>query len=231
MAARIADNIARVRLEIVSACGRAGRDPSEVALMGASKLVPPERIREAVEAGLDALGENYVQEALPKIETLGYPVPWHLIGHLQRNKAKAAAQSFDLIQSVDSLPLARSLDRIAGAAGKRLPVLLEVNLSGLPERPGVAVEAALDLADGARGLPNLRLQGLMGMPPYGSDPEAARPYFRTLKRLWDALHNENRVILSMGMTGDYPIAIEEGSTLVRVGTGVFGQRGAGNGQR
>lgn len=220
----IAENIVRINEQIAEACERAGRDPSGVLLVGASKQVEPERIREAIDAGLPALGENYVQEALPKIDALGHPVPWHFIGHLQRNKAKVAAQNFDLIQTVDTLALAQALDRHAEAAAKRLPVLLEVNLAEDPARPGVLPAAVPDLAAQVRELPGLRLRGLMGMPPPGPDPESARPYFRTLKRLWDALHNENRSVLSMGMTADFPIAIEEGSTLIRIGTGIFGHR-------
>jgi pyridoxal phosphate enzyme (YggS family) len=220
----IPDNLAHIKEVIDAACERAGRDPSEVLLVGASKQVPPDRIREAFSAGLPALGENYVQEALPKIEALGHPIPWHFIGHLQRNKSKVAAQNFDLVQTVDGLSLAQALSRHAEAAAKTLPVLLEVNLAGRPDRPGVSPDSVADLADQIAALPSLRLHGLMGMPPPGPDPESARPYFRTLKRLWDALHNENRLILSMGMTADYPVAIEEGSTLVRIGTGIFGRR-------
>ena len=220
----VAENIARIREQIAAACERAGRDLSEVLLVGASKQVPPERIREAVEAGLPALGENYVQEALPKIETLGHPVPWHFIGHLQSNKAKVAAQNFDLIQTVDSLALAQALNRHAGDAGKVLSVLLEVNLAGDPNRPGAPPDLIPDLAAQIRELPRLHLRGLMGMPPPGPDPESARPHFKTLKNLWDTLHNENRQILSMGMTADFHAAVEEGSTLIRIGTGIFGRR-------
>jgi hypothetical protein len=128
---------------------------------------------------------------------------------------------------VDTLSLAQALDRHAGAMGKRLPVLLEVNLAGDPARPGIPPPSVPNLASHLRELPHLHLQGLMGMPPPGPDAESSRPYFRTLKRLWDALHNENRQILSMGMTADYTVAIEEGSTLIRIGTGIFGSRKPG----
>ncbi len=227
----IADNLARLRERIAAACDRAGRSPDEILLVGASKQVPPDRIQEALDAGLTALGENYIQEAVPKIAAMERPATWHFIGHLQRNKAKIAAESFDLIQTVGTEALARALDRHAEARGRPLPVLLEVNLAGSPERPGVLPSDVARLADTVAALPHLHLQGLMGMPPAQEDPESARPYFRTLKRLWDALHNENRMTLSMGMTGDFEIAIEEGSTLIRVGTGLFGARGTGESER
>ncbi|MBW3625723.1 MAG: YggS family pyridoxal phosphate-dependent enzyme, partial [Armatimonadetes bacterium] len=176
----VAENIARIREQIAAACERAGRDPSEILLVGASKQVPPERIREAVEAGLPALGENYVQEALPKIEALGHPVPWHFIGHLQRNKSKVAAQNFDLVQTVDSLALAHALNRHAGDAGKRLPVLLEVRLSDDPDRPGVPPDMIADLAAQICEMPHLHLRGLMGMPPPAPDPAAPLRHRRSL---------------------------------------------------
>jgi pyridoxal phosphate enzyme (YggS family) len=220
----IVSRLARIRESIADACDRAGRRPEEILLIGASKRVEAERILEAVRAGLPALGENYVQEAVSKIEEIGRPAPWHFIGHLQRNKAKVAAMHFDLVQTVDSLALAQALDRHAEALGKTLPILLEVNLAGDPERPGVPPEEVERMADAANSLKNIRLQGLMGMPPPVISKEDARPFFRTLKRLWDALHNENRMALSMGMTSDFPVAIEEGSTMIRVGTGIFGPR-------
>jgi pyridoxal phosphate enzyme (YggS family) len=220
----ISETIARIQEAIAAACERAGRNASEVLLVGASKQAPPERIREAIGAGLPALGENYVQEAVPKIEEIGHAVPWHFIGHLQRNKAKIAAQHFDLVQTVDTLPLAQALNRHSGALYRRLPILLEIKLVADPDRPGVLPDDLPRLAEAINELPNLHFQGLMGMPPPALHKEDARPDFRTLKRLWDALHNENRQILSMGMTADFTVAIEEGSTLIRVGTGVFGSR-------
>jgi pyridoxal phosphate enzyme (YggS family) len=197
-----------------------------------TKTVEPERIRAAVALGAREIGENYIQEAAAKWPALAdLSINRHFIGHLQRNKANRAVKLFDTIQSVDSLPLAASLSRLMApdvpgreVAERPLEVLLEVNVAGEVSKSGVAPEAALSLAEQVAGLPGLRLAGLMGMAPYGGSPEEARRAFRGLRALFDQLPPPHRQILSMGMTGDFEIAIEEGSTMVRIGTGIFGQR-------
>ena len=234
----IAENLDRVRGRIHEACHRAGRDPASVTLVAVSKTVPAERVREAIEAGVTDLGENYVQEAQAKIESLtplpadgapGQAVRWHFIGHLQRNKAKYVARLFDVMQSVDSLALARELDRRAGAASRRLTVLIEVNISGEETKFGAEEAGALELVRGIAALEHLDVRGLMTMPPFFDDPEDSRPYFQQLRDLSDklraaALPEVEPVELSMGMTHDYHVAVEEGATLVRVGTGLFDPR-------
>jgi len=195
-------------------------------------MVDPERIRAAVALGIREIGENYVQEAAVKWPSLAdLSVPRHFIGHLQRNKANRAVQLFDAIQSVDSLPLAASLSRLMASdspgreeAHRSLEVLLEVNVAGEASKSGVAPDAALALAEQVAGLPGLKLAGLMGIAPYGGSPDDARRAFRRLRELFDRLPPPHRQTLSMGMTGDFVIAIEEGSTMVRIGTGIFGQR-------
>jgi pyridoxal phosphate enzyme (YggS family) len=197
-----------------------------------TKTVEAERIREAIALGVCEIGENYVQEAAAKLPALaGLPITRHFIGHLQRNKANRAVELFDAIQSVDSLPLAVSLSRHAvqeessrGHAERSLEVLLEVNVAGEATKSGVAPEAALALAEQVASLPGLRLAGLMGIAPLAGSPDDARQAFRRLRALFDQLPPPHRQTLSMGMTGDFEIAIEEGSTMVRIGTGIFGQR-------
>ncbi len=235
----IAENLDRVRGRIHEACHRAGRDPASVTLVAVSKTVPAERVREAIEAGVTDLGENYVQEAQAKIESLtplpadgapGQAVRWHFIGHLQRNKAKYVARLFDVMQSVDSLALARELDRRAGAASRRLTVLIEVNISGEETKFGAEEAGALELVRGIAALEHLDVRGLMTMPPFFDDPEDSRPYFIKLRDLGESIRSEGieRVDLgelSMGMSSDFEVAIEEGATIVRVGTAIFGLRG------
>ena len=205
---------------------RAGRRPEEVRLVGAIKGVDVDRIAEAVESGLEIVGENYVQEALRKREVLGDRVRWHMIGHLQRNKARHAVGLFEMIHSVDSLKLAQELQKRAAKEGREVGVLLQVNLSGEETKSGVAPEGVQELAEAISEMPNLRLKGLMTMPPYFEDPEGARPYFQALRRLRDELQRQGLPVeeLSMGMSADFEVAIEEGATLVRVGTAIFGQR-------
>jgi len=217
----VKDNLEAVKAKVAAACRRAGRDPAGVLLIAVSKTVDLERIRDAVEAGVVALGENRVQEARDKVATLGRPVPWHLIGSLQTNKAKDAVQLFDWIHSVDRLELARELDKRAHAAGRRVRGLLQVNLGEEPQKGGAAPGEVKALLDAMFGMRNLDIRGLMAIPPQVPDAEAARPYFRRLRELREGTGLEH---LSMGMSADYEVAIEEGATMVRVGTSIFGPR-------
>ena len=229
----------RARLEeinrrIAAACERAGRQASEITLVAVSKTVPAASIREAIEAGVHTLGESRVQEAAAKISELSAisaerKVQWHLIGHLQSNKARRAVELFDAVHSVDNLNLAERLDRVAGEAGKRLPIFIEVNIGGEESKTGAAPGAVLPLCEQIGKLPRLELKGLMAVPPFSDNPEDARPFFRHLRRLRDearrvgaggALFND----LSMGMSDDFEIAIEEGATFVRIGAAIFGAR-------
>jgi pyridoxal phosphate enzyme (YggS family) len=219
---------ARVLDAIAAACVRSGRDSSSVTLVAVSKTVAVERIRAAVEAGLDRLGENRVQEAMAKIPAVP-GASWELVGPLQANKARKALESFARIQSVDSVALAQRLDRIAGETGRaaRYPVLLEVNVDADPAKSGF-VEATLqrDL-DQLLELPHLRVEGLMTIGRQVASAEAARPTFRALRALADRLRASAPTLgeeLSMGMTDDYPVAVEEGATIVRVGRALFGER-------
>lgn len=214
-------NLGRVQEAVARACARAGRSPDHVLLIAVSKTVDAERIRLAIAAGVAALGENRVQEAREKIEALGRPVPWHLIGSLQTNKAKEAARLFDWIHSVDRLELARELSRRAHGAERTLDVLLQVNLGDEPQKGGVAPAEVKGLQEAMAGLPGLRVRGLMAIPPVTESPERTRPYFRRLRELRDELGLEH---LSMGMSADFEVAIEEGATMVRVGTAIFGAR-------
>jgi PLP dependent protein len=223
----IPHNLEEVRNTIIAACRKAGRAPQEVRLVAVSKTVDPERVRQALAAGQDIFGENYLQEAKDKIATLGRQVEWHLVGHLQTNKAKPAVELFDLIHAVDRLKLARALDAAAAALGKVQDVLIQVNLAGEDTKSGVAPEAAADLLKEMAQLPHLRIMGLMTMPPWFPDPEMARPYFKALRELRDRLREQSGLPLaelSMGMSGDFAVAVEEGATLVRVGTAIFGER-------
>ncbi len=217
----VAANLRAVQDSIAVACRRAGRAPSEVLLIGVSKTVDLDRIRAAVAAGVPALGENRVQEAKDKVEALGRLVPWHLIGSLQTNKARDAVRVFDCIHSVDRLDLAREIDRRAQAAGRTIEGLLQVNLGDEPQKGGVAEDDVKRLLDDCAALSHLRIVGLMAIPPHTEEAEGARPYFKRLRALRDALGLSH---LSMGMSADYAIAIEEGATMVRVGTAVFGAR-------
>lgn len=214
-------NLGRVQEAVARACARAGRSPDHVLLIAVSKTVDAERIRLAVAAGVAALGENRVQEAREKIEVLGRPVPWHLIGSLQTNKAKDAARLFDWIHSVDRLELARELSRRAHGTERTLDVLLQVNLGDEPQKGGVAPAEVKRLHEAMAGLPSLRVRGLMAIPPATDSPERTRPYFRRLRELREELGLEH---LSMGMSADFEVAIEEGATMVRVGTAIFGPR-------
>jgi hypothetical protein len=227
----VADNIRQIRGTMAEAARRAGRDPADVRLMAVTKTVDDERILEAIRTGVDILGENYVQEAKRKLEEMGKAGEWHMIGRLQTNKAKYAVRLFDMVQSLDRMELALELDRRARAAGIALKVLIEVNIAGEQTKSGVPRESALDLVRRIAPLENLSIRGLMTMPPWFDDPEEARPFFRALRELRDRIAAEgiSRVEmreLSMGMTGDYAVAIEEGATIVRIGRGIFGERPA-----
>jgi len=214
-------NLERVQAAIARACRRADRSPAGVLLVAVSKTVDVARVRQAIDAGVVALGENRVQEAKEKIEALGHPVPWHLIGHLQTNKAKDAARLFDWIQSVDRLELATELDRRARALGRTLDALVEVNVGDEPQKAGARPDEVKPLLDAAGSLGGIRIRGLMAIPPAVASAELSRPYFRRLRELRDACGLEH---LSMGMSADYEVAIEEGATIVRVGTAIFGPR-------
>jgi PLP dependent protein len=214
-------NLGRVQEAVARACARAGRSSDDVLLIAVSKTMDAERVRMAVAAGVAALGENRVQEAREKIEALGRPVPWHLIGGLQTNKARDAARLFDWIHSVDRLELAQELSRRAHSAERTLNILLQVNLGDEPQKGGVASSETKRLGEAVAGLPGLRVRGLMAIPPAAPTPELTRPHFRALRELRDSLGLEH---LSMGMSADYEVAIEEGATMVRVGTAIFGQR-------
>jgi pyridoxal phosphate enzyme (YggS family) len=227
----IQNRLERVKERITKAAISSGRDPKTVKLVAVSKTVPLDRIQAGIKAGVTDLGENYVQEAREKIEALaGENVCWHFIGHLQSNKAKYAVKLFDLIHSVDSFKLAKELDRRAGALGKVQPILIQVNISGEETKSGIEAEKALALVRETAPLENLGVRGLMTMPPYFNAPDKVRPYFRALRSLHERIHEEaipniDMPELSMGMTGDFETAIEEGATLVRIGTAIFGERG------
>ncbi|MGH9831673.1 MAG: YggS family pyridoxal phosphate-dependent enzyme [Blastocatellia bacterium] len=223
-----------INRRIAAACERAGRQASEVILVAVSKTVAPARIREAVAAGVHNLGENRVQEAAAKIPELSeivaeHQVRWHLIGHLQSNKARRAVELFDVVQSVDSLKLAERLDHIAGEFDRRLPVFIEVNLGGEESKSGVAPDLVLRLCEQVGKFANLELKGLMAVPPFSENPEDARPFFQRLRQLRDEAREAGVAgaefkDLSMGMSGDFEVAIEEGATFVRIGTALFGAR-------
>jgi pyridoxal phosphate enzyme (YggS family) len=229
----ISDNIARVRERIAQAAHRVGRNPDSVTLMAVSKVVEPERIRQAYQAGIRIFGENRVQEFAEKTSALTdlNQAEWHLIGHLQSNKAKKAVELFRSIDSVDSLRLAQKLDQAAEQAGKVLPVLIEINVGGEENKSGLPANSPEleELLQGAEKLQHLQVQGLMTIPPYIENPEGARLYFRILRDLRDSIATRRlpRIqmhVLSMGMSHDFEVAIEEGSTCVRVGTAIFGER-------
>ena len=228
----VSENLKVVMDRIASAAKRAGRDPSSIRLVVVTKTIDRDRIREAVAAGAAILGENRVQEAKEKIEALGKIAGWHLIGHLQTNKAKYAVKLFDLIHSVDNLELAQELDRQAAKTGKVQDVLIEVNIADEASKAGMAVKGAPALVREAARLKNISIQGLMTMPPYSENPRDSRSYFRMLRELAETIAkgnipNVSMQELSMGMSGDFEVAVEEGATLVRVGTAIFGERNSG----
>ena len=206
------------------------RDADSVRLVAVSKTIPAGTVKAAIEAGVAILGENYMQEAREKFNTLvQYPVSWHFIGHLQSNKAKYAVRLFDLIHSVDSFKLARELDKQAKKVDKIQQILVQVNISAEDTKSGISADEAPGLISEISRLENLSIRGLMTMPPYFYQPEKVKPFFADLRELRDqikaqALPNVSLEELSMGMTGDFEVAIEEGATLVRIGTAIFGER-------
>jgi PLP dependent protein len=230
----IAENIACVRERLKTAARRAGRNPSDITLMAVSKTFPAQSVREAHAAGLRVFGENRVQEFAGKAASLRdlSDVEWHLIGHLQTNKAAKAAELFDAVDSVDSVRMAEKLNASAASGGKMLSVLIEINVGGETAKSGVAQDSSEleQILRSAARWENLRIRGLMTVPPYAEDPEDSRTFFRQIRQIRDliaarSLPEISMAVLSMGMSHDFEVAIEEGATCVRVGTAIFGERG------
>ncbi|MHB9035377.1 MAG: YggS family pyridoxal phosphate-dependent enzyme [Armatimonadota bacterium] len=220
----IANNLVSVRQRIDAAARKVGRIGDDITLVVVTKTRGVEEIREAIACGATDIGENYVQEAEEKYGRIGDAARWHMIGHLQRNKVRHVVEFAQLIHGVDNLALAREIGRRAEAIGRVVDVLIEVNISGEESKFGVDPGDALRLAESVSGISGIRLCGLMGMAPFLPEPENTRPYFAILKRTWDKLPDEQRLYLSMGMTQDFEVAIEEGSNMVRIGTAIFGAR-------
>jgi len=229
----IAVNITRLQEHIAAAARRAGRNPNDIILMGVTKTVAPPQIREAYEAGLRVFGENRVQEFATKADALQdlQGAEWHMIGHLQTNKAAKAGEFFAHIDSVDSLRLAQKLNSAAKELNKKLSVLIEINIAGEPAKSGLAPDSAEleELLKAAPQVSSLEIRGLMTVPPYNENPEQSRPYFRTMRAQFEQIAGRNfpgvhMEVLSMGMSHDFEIAIEEGATCVRLGTAIFGER-------
>ncbi len=219
---------AAVRLRLERACARAGRDPAEARVVAVSKTHPPEAVVEAAACGLTVFGESRVQEAAQKIPHCPGGLEWHLVGHLQRNKVRAAVECFSLVHSVDSWRLLEALEQACDAAGRDLPVLLEVNVSGEAVKYGFTPDAVPAILERCTALPHLSVCGLMTVPPFAPDPEAARPHFRRLRACRDRWRDATGFALeelSMGMSNDFEVAVEEGATLVRIGSALFGRRG------
>ena len=227
MSEHVVDNLEAVRARIAAACELAGRPVESVRLLAVSKTYGPEAVRAAAAAGQVLFGENRVQEAAAKIPECPGRLQWHLIGHLQSNKAALAARLFDWVHSVDSIKVLDALDRHAGEAGRHLEVLVQVNVSGERAKSGLAPDGAPELLARGNELTHVQMRGLMTIPPLTPDPELARPYFRALREYrdrWAAELGMDLDELSMGMTHDLEVAIAEGATFVRVGTGIFGER-------
>ena len=224
-----AERLAEVRERIAAAALRVGRSPDEITLVGAAKTFDVGRVMEAVEAGLLDIGENYVQELRAEHEAIGDAARWHVIGHLQRNKVKYVAPFCAMIHSLDSVRLAEEIDRRARQHGRRIPVLLEIDIAGEDTKFGLGPDGVAEVAVAAGQLDGLDVQGLMTMPPYSDDPEDSRPHFQRMRALAEQLAAQDipgvqMRHLSMGMSGDYEVAIEEGATIVRMGTALFGPR-------
>ena len=223
----IAENLERVREQIAQSAAKTGRTADDIELVAITKTHPPEKVREAVEAGQTLFGESRVQEARDKIPELPSNLRWHFVGHLQKNKIRHALPLFELFHSVDSLALAQEMDRIAADEGMHPRVLLEVNVAGEGSKFGFAPDKLREQMEALIALQRLSILGLMTIPPLAEEAEASRRYFVQLRELHDRLQTEFHVDLpqlSMGMTQDFPIAVEEGATLVRVGTAIFGER-------
>lgn len=223
----LADNLVSIQQRIRAACERAGRDTSTVTLLAVAKTQPPEVVKEAAELGLPLFGENKIQEAKAKISLCPSRLRWHFIGHLQTNKCRDAVDLFEMIQSVDSLHLAQEINKRSEQAAKTMPVLLEVNVAGEASKFGYAPERLLAEFKELNALPRIEIHGLMTVPPWTAEPEKVRPHFRRLRELKEQCEQVLGAPLphlSMGMTGDFEIAIEEGATIVRIGTALFGER-------
>lgn len=226
----IAENLERIEARIAEAAVRSGRDPRTVSLVAVTKTVGPGRIEEAIAAGVRCLGENRIQEAKEKIAVIGRKVAWHFIGHLQTNKARLAVSLFDMVHSVDSVRIAKALDYEAQKQEKKLPVLIQINVGADERKFGVDAEEAVELVRQVASMAHLHVEGLMTIPPYFEDPERARPLYRRLREMGAAvasLQIPGAVMthLSMGMSHDYEVAVEEGATWVRIGSAIFGERG------
>ncbi len=223
-------NLEEINNRIADAAGRAGRDPGRVRLVAVSKKVHPDLIRAACECGQRLFGENYLQEAEDKIKFLDADLQWHFIGHLQSNKSGQAARLFRMVETVDRLKIGVALDRSLSGSGRILPVLVQVNIGREPRKSGISPEEVGNLLGQLAELENLSVRGLMVMPPFFEDPEMVRPFFRRTRELAlslcdrGLLGRDGEPELSMGMSGDYQVAVEEGATLVRVGTALFGER-------
>ena len=225
----VASNCRNILIRINEAAKKCGRKAQDIKLLGAAKAQSIDVIHAAVAAGVTLIGENYVQEAKEKMARISQSVEWHMIGHLQRNKAKAAVELFDVIESLDNPALARELDREGRKQGKTVRVFIEVNLGGEESKSGIAKNQVASLLEEAAKLSHLHVEGLMTVPPFHENLEEVRPYFRELRELREKLNelhlpNIDLKELSMGMTHDYPVAIEEGATIVRIGTALFGPR-------
>ncbi len=226
----VSENILKIKERMVAAAKRAGRNPDSVQLVAVSKRQHPDLIQEAIEAGQLLFGENYLQDAMGKIDLFSPEIRWHFIGNLQSNKAAVAAQRFSCVETVDRFKLAKTLNKHAASANRILPVLVQVNIGEEPQKSGVMPGASADLLKSLAEFKNLQVRGLMAMPPYLANPEDVRPYFRKMRQMADELAGDgllgmdSPIELSMGMSGDFEVAIEEGATLVRVGTAIFGAR-------
>jgi len=225
----IRERIEQVRRRIAEAAGRSGRDPNDVQLVAVTKSVAVSQIREALDAGLKVFGENRIQEAKGKVALLSSPsIQWHLVGTLQTNKSKLAVELFELIHSLDSVKLAACMDRHGAALRKQVRALIEVNLEGESDKSGLHESELLPLLQACRAYAHLTIEGLMAIPPFHRNPQDVRPYFRRLRLLRDRAadtHPDYRLRhLSMGMSNDFEVAVEEGATLVRIGTAIFGNR-------
>lgn len=225
----IKENLKEVEEKIKRAAERGGRDRSEVKLVAVSKTVDVPLVREAIEAGHQLFGENRVQEARDKIEEIGRDVVWHMIGHLQRNKVKYIFDLFDMVHSVDSIPLAKEIEKVGSRLGKTMDILIQVNISGEETKHGMGAEETIKIIKEVARFNHVSIKGLMTMPPFFDDPEDARPYFIRLKELRDEIEEKgiegvSVKELSMGMSNDFEVAVEEGATMVRVGTAIFGPR-------
>ena len=225
----VAENLEQVRKNIDEACRMAGRDPKEVTLIAVSKTKPVSMLKEAYDAGARCFGENKVQEIMDKHPQLPEDIQWHMIGHLQRNKVKYIVDKVSMIHSVDSLRLAQTIEQEAAKHNVCVPVLLEVNVAQEESKFGLKMDEVLPLIDTIADFPHIKVQGLMTIAPYVENAEDNRDFFRQLKKLSvdieaKNINNVSMSVLSMGMTGDYQVAVQEGATMVRVGTGIFGER-------